>query len=237
MSTGGQSSPRTALITGASRGLGREVASTLVTDGWRVLSAVRTPGTAPSHTHTEVVDMADAASIDALAHRLHARGERLDALVNNAAIYRGRPRDLWNVNVLGPLRLTRALLPLLAADARVVMVTSGLGQRSAQPAALVRRLSDPGISLSDLQRLAIEAPDGYGATKAALNVMARLFAQELHDRGILVNAVSPGWARTDMGGPDAPLSVEEGAASILWAIRLPPGGPTGGVFEHGSPLE
>ena len=67
--------------------------------------------------------------------------------------------------------------------------------------------------------------------------MARLFAKELKPLGVLVNAISPGWVRTDMGGPGAPRSVEQGAASILWGVRLPSDGPTGGVFEDGKALE
>src|SRR5689334_1952053 len=119
---------RTALITGASRGIGREVARTLASEGWHVLSGVRDPKSAPSGTQAEAVDMANAEAIEALARRLHARNQRLDALVNNAGVYEGTRRQIWNVNVLGPLRLTAALEPLLATDARVVMVTSGLGK-------------------------------------------------------------------------------------------------------------
>jgi carbonyl reductase 1 len=224
----------TALITGTSRGIGREVARTLAAEGWKVLSGVRDPKTAPPGTQAEALDVGDPASIDALAERLRARNERLDALVNNAGVYGGAPaRLIWDVNLLGPLRLTRALEPLLAPNARVVMVTSGLGALSAQSRSLVERLSKPGLSLADLERLAEEAPGGYGASKAALSAMARLFAKELKPRGIMVNAINPGWCRTDMGGAGAPRSVEQGAASVLWGVRLPPGGPTGGVFKDG----
>ena len=223
----------TALITGASRGIGREVARTLASEGWDVLSGVRDPKSAPPGTQPEVVDTADPESIEALAKRLRARNQRLDALVNNAGVYRGSPRQIWDVNVLGPLRLTRVLEPLLAGNARVVMVTSGLGQLAAQAASLVKRLSHPRLSLAELEDLAGEAPGGYGASKAALNAMTRLLAEELRPRGILVNATDPGWCRTDMGGPGAPRSVEQGAASVLWGVRLAHGGPTGGVFEDG----
>ncbi|MGE5615410.1 MAG: SDR family NAD(P)-dependent oxidoreductase [Bacillota bacterium] len=228
---------RTALITGASRGIGREVARTLALEGWHVLAGVRDAKAAPHGTHAEVVDVADAKSIDALAQRLRARNQQLDALVNNAGVYRSPPRETWDVNVLGPLRLTRALDQLLATNARVVMVTSGLGQLSAQSASLVKRLTNPGLSLDDIERMAREAPDGYGASKATLNAMARLFANELRPRGILVNAISPGWVRTDMGGASAPRSIQQGAASVLWGVRLPSGGPSGGIFEDGRPIE
>src|SRR5262245_39208396 len=131
----------TALVTGASRGIGREVARTLASEGWRVLSGVRDPKSAHPKTQCELVDMADRESIEALARRLLTRGDRLDALVNNAGIYNGAARQIWAVNVLGPLLLTRALEPLLAPGACVVMVTSGLGQLSAQAPSLVKRLS------------------------------------------------------------------------------------------------
>jgi len=122
----------TALITEASRGIGREVARTLASDGWHVLSGVRNTKSAPPETQAEMIDMADPASIEALAERLRAQNKRLDALVNNAGVYSGPARHIWAVNVLGPLLLTRALRSLLARNGRVVMVTSGLGRLSAQ---------------------------------------------------------------------------------------------------------
>ena len=227
----------TALITGASRGIGREVARALASEGWHVLSGVRNPKSAPSQTQAEIIDMADPESIEALAERFRAQNQRLDALVNNAGVYSGAARQIWAVNVLGPLRLTRALQSLLVPNARVVMVTSGLGRLSAQPHSLVKRLSNPKLSLRDLEQLAEEATGGYGESKAALNAMARVFAKELKPQGILVNAISPGWCRTDMGGQSAPRSVQQGAASVLWGVRLPLGGPNGGVFQDGKAIE
>ena len=114
------------------------------------------------------------------------------------------------------------------------MVSSGLGSLSGQPESLVWRLRDPALTIDDVARMAGEAPGGYGASKAALNALARLFAKELPEAR--VNSVDPGWVRTDMGGPGAPRSVEQGAASVLWAARLPPDGPTGGWFRDGKAL-
>src|SRR5437764_1312447 len=108
---------RTALITGASRGIGREVARTLASEGWHVLSGVRVPKSAPPGTEAEAIDMADRESIEALAKRLRARDQRLDAFVNNAGVYEGNTRHIWDVNVLGPLLLTTALEPLLTTNA------------------------------------------------------------------------------------------------------------------------
>jgi NAD(P)-dependent dehydrogenase (short-subunit alcohol dehydrogenase family) len=141
------------------------------------------------------------------------------------------------VNVRGPLLLTRALAPKLRASARVVMVTSGLGSLSSQSESLIHKLRDPALDIDAILALCDEMPGGYGASKATLNALTRVFAQALRSRGILVNATDPGWVRTDMGGSGAPRSVAAGAASVLWACRLAPGGPTGGVFRDGQPTE
>jgi len=219
----------TALVTGANRGIGLAVARDLARDH-DVIFAMRDLGKAPPDARVEQLDVSLPDSIDAFADRLKGP---LDVLVNNAGVYTGSPRDIWAVNVRGPLLLTRALTPKLARGARVVMVTSGLGALSGQPEPLVRRLQDPSLTFDDILALCERPPGGYGPSKAALNALTRLFARELPEAR--VNAVNPGWVRTEMGGPGAPRSVEQGAASVLWACRIPPDGPTGGIFRDGLP--
>ena len=223
----------TAIVTGAGRGIGLAVARDLAKDH-RVIMAVRDPARAVRipGARVETLDVSDSASIDDFAARVEVP---IDVLVNNAGVYRGSSREVWAVNVRGPLLLTRALAPKLAKGARVVMVTSGLGELSSQPRALARKLQQPSLSFDDILAMCERPPGGYGPSKAALNALTRLFAREQPDAR--VNSVCPGWVRTEMGGSGAPRSVEEGAASVLWACRLPADGPTGGIFRDGQPIE
>jgi NAD(P)-dependent dehydrogenase (short-subunit alcohol dehydrogenase family) len=150
---------------------------------------------------------------------------RLDVLVNNAGIYPGgRASELdlavaeeaWQINALGAWRVAEAAIPLMRAAAwgRIVNVSSQAGSLASMDASM----------------------PAYNVSKAALNAITRVLAADLHGTGILVNAVCPGWVRTDMGGAGASRSAEEGAASVLWAVDLPDGGPTGGFFRDGRPL-
>jgi NAD(P)-dependent dehydrogenase (short-subunit alcohol dehydrogenase family) len=221
-----------ALVTGANRGIGLAVVRDLAKDHDLILG-VRNPAKARDipKARVEKVDVSDPESIAVFAARVEGP---LDVLVNNAGVYTGPAPEIWAVNVRGPLLLTRALAPKLARGARVVMVTSGLGSLSGQPDSLVRKLKDPHLSFEDILALCDRPPGGYGASKAALNALTQLFARELPEAR--VNAVDPGWVRTEMGGPGAPRSIEEGAASVLWACRIRPGGPTGGWFRDGRPV-
>ncbi len=241
----------TALITGGNRGIGLETGRQLAARGWTVLLGARklAEGEAAARGLAEgaravALDVTDASSVAALARRLEAEDVRLDALVNNAGVYRvrgaGAARATMDVNFHGPLRVTDTLRRRLARGANVVMVTSGLGELSGFPAALRREIGAPDLDRAGLVALADRFlagergwPDPYAVSKALLNAMTRVLARELAADGVRVNAVCPGWVRTDMGGSGAPRTVEEGASGVVWAAALGEGAPTGGVFRDG----
>jgi len=253
-----------AVVTGANRGLGLETCRQLAGRGYEVLlTSRREPdgrraAAALADDGLAVVwrslDVADPESIGAFAQRLRADGVAPEALVNNAGVYHERldavgARDTHAVNFLGPLRLTEALAPLLPRGARVAMVSSQMGTLSGLPAALRRRFEAP-LDLAALVRLeesfVSEVERGehgaspalaYRVTKCGLNVLTRLLSASLRARGVRVNAVCPGWVRTEMGGAGATREVTEGAAGIVWAATLPPDGPTGGLFLDGRPID
>src|SRR5215203_1354800 len=213
-----------ALVSGANRGIGLEVARALARDGHRVLAGTRSldaMGDVGGLDITPVqLDVTDPESIA----RLPLDGS-LEVLVNNAGVYPGgRAAQMdfelaeraWQTNALGAWRLAVAAIPHMGRGARIVNVSSQAGSLETMP-------DDAGMP-------------AYNVSKTALNAITRLLAVELEGEGILVNSVCPGWARTDMGGAAASRSVEEGAASVLWAARLGPDGPTGGFFRDGRAL-
>jgi NAD(P)-dependent dehydrogenase (short-subunit alcohol dehydrogenase family) len=216
--------PPVALVTGASRGIGREVCRQLADRGYLVLAGVRDPDTPGLVGRVVPLDVADGASVRAAAERVRGEPGRLDVLVNNAAVdydtdQRAVTADLDRVeralrtNLLGAWRVTQALLPLLreSAHPRIVNVSSEAGAISEMTGGI----------------------PAYAVSKAALNALTRLLAGELADR-VLVNAVCPGWTDTDMGQGGRPVA--EGAASVVWAAVLEDDGPTGGFFRDGRPL-
>ncbi|MBE1531564.1 SDR family NAD(P)-dependent oxidoreductase [Actinomadura algeriensis] len=215
-----------ALVTGASRGIGREVCRRLAERGHTVVAAARSPETVADGLHPIALDVTSDGDAARAAAEIAERFGRLDVLVNNAAItydtwQRAADADLDVVreaaetNLYGPWRLVQAMLPLLreSGHGRIVNVSS---------------------EVASLTNMGGGTP-AYTASKVALNALTRMLAAELrHDR-ILVNAVCPGWVATDMGGPGG-RPVADGAAGVVWAATLPDDGPTGGFFRDGRPL-
>jgi NAD(P)-dependent dehydrogenase (short-subunit alcohol dehydrogenase family) len=204
------------LIIGASRGLGLGLAAELLRRGKRVIGTVReSKGGAGLHALTpiaegrleiEVVDIVDAEQIAALRGRLD--GRRLDTLVVSAGIGERNATDFEQVffrtmavNVLGVMTAVRTISDLVVADGSIAALSSGLGS---------------------LERNTTGGMEPYRSSKAALNQSLRSFAAEHAEASWSVTALDPGWVRTDMGGPDAPLDVEtsaRGLADVLEARR------------------
>ena len=262
--------PRTALVTGANRGLGLETARQLAAGGTRVIVTSRVAAAARAAAQAlaanappgSVValaapfDVADADGIAAAADRLREEKTKIDVLVNNAGIAMDGfnaevARRTIEVNFFGPLRVTEALLPLIPDGGTIVMVSSGMGELSGVDAGLRARFTDAALSRDDLAALAREfvadvaagryrergwPSSGYRVSKIALNALVRVWAPELAAHRIIINAVCPGWVRTDMGGRGASRSVEKGAASIVWAATRT-GEPTGGFFRDGRRID
>ncbi|MGB3802167.1 MAG: SDR family oxidoreductase [Lewinella sp.] len=226
-----------AVVSGANRGLGKEVVRQLAQKGMRVILTSRTESgkdvaQAFQDQRLDVryhqLDVADGQSIHEFTQYIKEQYGTMDVLVNNAGIHYdtyqdtltadfGIVKEAFEVNTLGPWRLSKALYPLIrkGGGGRIVNVSSSSGS-------FVE--SWPGTP-------------AYAITKAGLNMLTVKMAADMADDQILVNAVCPGWARTDMGGEKATRSPEEGAGSIVWAALLPDDGPTGGFFKDGEPVK
>jgi NAD(P)-dependent dehydrogenase (short-subunit alcohol dehydrogenase family) len=220
---------KTALITGANRGIGFQTAKELAARGFRVFVGTRDEragaaavASVGNNAEVLVVDVADSKSIAAAARALADKTDRLDVLINNAGIYpdhgvsildvtRDRMIETLQTNTFGPIEVTQAFLPLLrkSDEARVINVSSGYGQ---------------------LDGLSSGVPS-YCLSKLALNGVTIMLAQALRSDRIAVNSVCPGWVRTDMGGANADRSVEEGADTILWLASEAPATLTGKFFR------
>jgi NAD(P)-dependent dehydrogenase (short-subunit alcohol dehydrogenase family) len=225
---------KVAVVTGANRGIGREVVRQLAQRGYTVVlgardlkkgeEAVREIG---NNVVAMQLNVADDASVERFMNAVAEHFGRLDVLVNNA----GTMYDSWQkaenadlakahegheTNLWGAWRMAKAAVPLMrnTGKGRIVNVSSQMG------------------SLTNMSA----GPPAYATSKAALNALTRILAAELKGDGILVNSVCPGWVRTEMGGQGAPRSVEQGASSVMWAVNLPDHGPTGGFYQDGKPL-
>jgi len=221
------------LITGANRGLGYAAARQLASRGARVILTARKKAelkqvvaqlAAEGLTVTGLpLDVSSETSRRSLARAITRLFGRLDVLINNAAVNldgMSAPsqvririlRDTLEVNTIAPLMLAQHLLPLLgrSESAKIINVTSGMALQN-----------HPGTM-----------HPAYRLSKAALNSATMQLALELAPRGMAVNAVNPGWVRTDMGGPDAPLTVEEGVDSIVWLTLKAPQQLTGKLIEQ-----
>jgi NAD(P)-dependent dehydrogenase (short-subunit alcohol dehydrogenase family) len=240
-----KSSAKTALITGANRGIGKAMAKHFGAHGFHVIIAARDEAKAKSvaaeiiaaggMAETLQLDMASNASIAAAGATLAKRHKSLDVLINNAGIMLGimdsiidaKSDDITaslQTNAFGPLELTKALLPLLKAApaARIINVSSAAGS--------VTETADPNSPYGFLHT------SSYRLSKSAMNIITAMLAKSLWDSAIKVNAMCPGWTKTDMGGDDAPNSPEQGAAVAFNLATLNSDGPTGGFFNEHGPL-
>lgn len=212
--------PPIALVTGTSRGIGREIARTLAARGCRVFAGQRS-GSGPEGTETIALDVGDTASVEAAAAVLRAKAGRLDILVNNAGILldEGTPiletgeaafRATLEANALGPWRVMKAFAPLMTKGGRIVNVSSTGGQ---------------------LATMGGWVAPAYNTSKAALNAITIQAAASLKPKGIAVNTMCPGWVRTDMGGPSATRSVAQGADTAVWLALDAPASLTGKFIQ------
>lgn len=203
----------TVLITGAARGLGHEFARQYAADGWRVIATVRDPKSGAAlaslgkAVEVHLADVSDRPALARLAKDL--KGAPIDVLICNAGIYgpRGQPvgqtdYESWatvlQVNLMGPMATVEALLENVAKSERkqIIMMSSRLASIT---------LNEGGDPI-------------YGTSKTALNQLAKTLSVDLAGRGITVVAVSPGWVKTNMGGPSAPLTAETSIAGLRKVI-------------------
>ena len=219
-------------MTGANRGIGLETCRALAGLGHRViltsrneaagLAALETLQTGKGEILYHQLDVTDQTSILNLRDFVVSRFGTADILINNAAILpdpygrilkvnTGKFRAAFETNTLGPLMLCQAFIPLMKKQnyGRVVNVSSGAGQ---------------------VENMLNDMP-AYRLSKLALNGLTQILAKNVRGSNVLVNAACPGWVRSDMGGPAAERSLEEGADGIVWLATLPDGGPSGGFFR------
>jgi NAD(P)-dependent dehydrogenase (short-subunit alcohol dehydrogenase family) len=228
--TGGAKLSEHWVVSGANRGIGLELVRQLAARGERVTATLRNDAArdvllaslAAQHTcvETRLFDIRDGAAMLSAAQTISGP---IDVLVASAGVFGPSQQtplemdfektlDVFSINTLGPLRLARALLPQFAgaANPRIAFVSSRLGSTGdVRPTSAV-----------------------YAASKIALNKFAQCLAEELKPKGISVVALHPGWVRTDMGGPNAPLSVQESVSGIVATLDALTLADSGGFIDH-----
>jgi NAD(P)-dependent dehydrogenase (short-subunit alcohol dehydrogenase family) len=228
-----------ALVTGANKGIGYEIAAGLGALGWTVgvggrdeerrEAAVEKLRAAGVDAFGVPLDVTDDASVAAATELVEERAGRLDVLVNNAGVTGGMPQEPTRVdpaavrtavetNVIGVIRVTNAMLPLLrrSASPRIVNMSSSVGS--------LTRQSTPGAETGPISA-------AYAPSKSFLNAVTVQYAKELHGTNILINAACPGYCATDLNGFRGVRTPEQGAAIAIRLATLPDDGPTGGFFE------
>jgi NAD(P)-dependent dehydrogenase (short-subunit alcohol dehydrogenase family) len=207
------------LVTGANKGIGYEIAAGLGALGWTVgvgardeerrEAAVEKLRAGGVDAFGVPLDVTDDATVAAAARMIEERTGRLDVLVNNAGV---------ETNVIGVLRVTNAMLPLLrrSASPRIVNMSSTVGS--------LTRQTDPAAETGPLSA-------AYSPSKSMLNALTIQYAKELRDTNILINAGCPGYTATDLNGFRGVRTPEQGAAIAIQLATLPDDGPTGGFFE------
>ncbi len=228
-----------ALVTGANKGIGYEIAAGLGALGWSVgvgardetrrETAVAKLRAAGADAFGVPLDVTDDASVAAAAGLVEERGGRLDVLVNNAGVTGGRPqeptvvdlaivRTAVETNVIGVIRVTNAMLPMLrrSASPRIVNMSSSVGSLTLQ--------TTPGAETGPISA-------AYSPSKTFLNAVTVQYAKELRGTNILINAACPGYTATDLNGFRGVRTPQQGAASAIRLATLPDDGPTGGFFD------
>jgi NAD(P)-dependent dehydrogenase (short-subunit alcohol dehydrogenase family) len=238
---------KVALITGANKGLGLEMARQLAEAGVTVILGARDPQKGEAAAAKLRAQGLDALSLKldvlnrddhkAAAEFLNDKFGKLDILINNAGISGGGLgegkvrvttdeiiRETFETNFFAPVALTRALLPLIGKSGagRIVNMSSILGSQTLH--------ADPNSPIYNFKSLS------YDASKAALNSFTIHLAYEMKDTKIKVNSAHPGWVKTDMGTDAAPMEIPEGGKTGVALALLGEDGPTGGYFHLGQPL-
>lgn len=229
---------KVALVTGGNRGIGYELVKQLALKGFKVILASRNPEKGHKaiqqlrESNLDVsfvsIDVANQESIRQASTTVNERYGRLDVLINNAGVYLDENKKLvamdpsilektMAINFFGVYHVIRSFIPLMEKQGygRIINVSSEYG------------------AISEMSHRGVGA---YKLSKFALNGLTRLLAAEIHG-DIKLNAVDPGWASSDMGGPSAPRTPGQAAESILWLATIGPEGPNGGFFRDGKRIE